>query len=114
MIREKCAGEGVSVYTPSPKYCTDNGAMVAVTAYFYAQRGPFFAFGYEGLFENEMDLDRPLKKSLGQHLLKDKNLLGKMVRSSGISASDTVIEIGPGHGDFTRAIAPQARYGVLL
>lgn len=57
-----------------------------------------------------MDLNRPLKKSLGQHLLKDKNLLAKMVRSSGITRDDTVVEIGPGHGDFTRAVAPHARY----
>jgi 16S rRNA (adenine1518-N6/adenine1519-N6)-dimethyltransferase len=55
-----------------------------------------------------MDVNRPLKKSLGQHLLKDKNLLAKMVRSTGITRNDTVIEIGPGHGDFTRAVAPHA------
>jgi 16S rRNA (adenine1518-N6/adenine1519-N6)-dimethyltransferase len=56
-----------------------------------------------------MDVSRPLKKSLGQHLLKDKNLLEKMVRSTGITGDDTVIEIGPGHGDFTRAVASHAR-----
>jgi 16S rRNA (adenine1518-N6/adenine1519-N6)-dimethyltransferase len=57
-----------------------------------------------------MDVSHPLKKSLGQHLLKDKNLLTKMVRSSGITGDDTVVEIGPGHGDFTRALAPMARH----
>jgi 16S rRNA (adenine1518-N6/adenine1519-N6)-dimethyltransferase len=57
-----------------------------------------------------------LKKSLGQHLLKDKNLLRKMVRLSGIGAEDVVAEIGPGHGDLTRSIAPFARsvYAVEL
>ena len=55
-----------------------------------------------------MELNRALKKSLGQHLLKDKNLLRKMVRLAGISTEDVVVEIGPGHGDLTRAIAPEA------
>ncbi len=50
-----------------------------------------------------------LKKSLGQHLLKDKNLLEKMVRLAGVGADDTVIEIGPGQGDLTRCIAARAR-----
>lgn len=49
-----------------------------------------------------------LKKSLGQHLLKDKNLLKKMVRLTGIGPEDHVIEIGPGHGDFTRVLAAGA------
>ncbi|MGD0229462.1 MAG: 16S rRNA (adenine(1518)-N(6)/adenine(1519)-N(6))-dimethyltransferase RsmA [Syntrophorhabdales bacterium] len=46
-----------------------------------------------------------MKKSLGQHLLKDKNLLAKMVRLAGITQEDVVVEIGPGHGDLTRSIA---------
>jgi 16S rRNA (adenine1518-N6/adenine1519-N6)-dimethyltransferase len=49
-----------------------------------------------------------LKKSLGQHLLKDKNLLKKMVRLSGVGGQDMVVEIGPGHGDLTRCIAEHA------
>jgi 16S rRNA (adenine1518-N6/adenine1519-N6)-dimethyltransferase len=63
-----------------------------------------------------MELNQVLKKSLGQHLLKDKNLLGKMVRLSGIAGNDVVLEIGPGHGDLTRVVAPQARcvYAVEL
>ncbi len=50
----------------------------------------------------------PLKKSLSQHLLKDKNLLDKMVRLAGIGSSDTVVEIGAGKGDLTRCIASRA------
>ena len=57
-----------------------------------------------------MELRRALKKSLGQHLLKDKNLLKKMVRLSGVGAGDTVVEIGPGHGDLTRCIADVAGF----
>ena len=41
VIIERCKVEGISVYVPSPKYCTDNGAMVAVTAHFYARKGLF-------------------------------------------------------------------------
>ncbi len=49
-----------------------------------------------------------LKKSLGQHLLKDRNLLEKMVRLAGIGGEDVVVEIGPGQGDLTRCIAAKA------
>lgn len=49
-----------------------------------------------------------LKKRLGQHLLKDGNLLEKMVRLTGIVGQDAVLEIGPGEGDLTRRIAAKA------
>ena len=49
--------------------------------------------------------ERPLRKSLGQHLLKDRNLLAKMVRLSGVGKADLVVEIGPGQGDLTRSVA---------
>ncbi len=41
VITERCRKEGISVHFPSPRFCTDNGAMVAVTARFYAARGFF-------------------------------------------------------------------------
>jgi 16S rRNA (adenine1518-N6/adenine1519-N6)-dimethyltransferase len=50
-----------------------------------------------------------LKKSLGQHLLKDRNLLAKMVRLTGMGKSDLVVEIGPGQGDLTRCLAERTR-----
>jgi 16S rRNA (adenine1518-N6/adenine1519-N6)-dimethyltransferase len=56
-----------------------------------------------------MDVTNSLKKSLGQHLLKDRNLLAKMVRLAGVTGDERVLEIGPGHGDLTRAIAEHAR-----
>ncbi len=49
-----------------------------------------------------------LKKGLGQHLLKDGNLLEKMVRLAGIGDRDVVVEIGPGEGDLTRRLAAKA------
>jgi len=51
-----------------------------------------------------------LKKSLGQHLLKDRNLLEKMVRLAGVGREDVVVEIGPGQGDLTRCIAAKAGF----
>jgi N6-L-threonylcarbamoyladenine synthase len=41
LVAGRCAVEGISVHMPSPKYCTDNGAMIAVTACFYARRRLF-------------------------------------------------------------------------
>jgi 16S rRNA (adenine1518-N6/adenine1519-N6)-dimethyltransferase len=51
-----------------------------------------------------------LKKSLSQHLIKDKNILNKIVRLSGVNKDDVVVEIGPGHGDLTRCIAEKAGF----
>jgi 16S rRNA (adenine1518-N6/adenine1519-N6)-dimethyltransferase len=51
-----------------------------------------------------------LKKSLSQHLLKDKNLLNKLVKLAGIGPDDVVVEIGAGKGDLTRCIIPRARF----
>lgn len=52
----------------------------------------------------------PLKKSLSQHLLRDKNLLNKLVRLAEITPDDTVVEIGAGKGDLTRALVAHARF----
>ncbi|HOJ42707.1 MAG TPA: 16S rRNA (adenine(1518)-N(6)/adenine(1519)-N(6))-dimethyltransferase RsmA [Syntrophorhabdaceae bacterium] len=49
-----------------------------------------------------------LKKHLSQHLIKDKNLLKKMVQLSRISKDDTIIEIGAGQGDLTRYLCEYA------
>ncbi|MBP1748044.1 MAG: ksgA [Deltaproteobacteria bacterium] len=46
-----------------------------------------------------------LKKSFSQNLIKDGNTLRKMVSLAEITKDDTVIEIGAGRGDLTRAIA---------
>jgi 16S rRNA (adenine1518-N6/adenine1519-N6)-dimethyltransferase len=44
------------------------------------------------------------KKKLGQNFLTDKNITRKIVRESGVSASDRVLEIGPGFGALSSAI----------
>ena len=41
------------------------------------------------------------KKRLGQNFITDKNLLSSIVRQSGVTADDTVVEIGCGAGTLT-------------
>lgn len=41
VMREAADSHGIRVFFPSPPLCTDNGAMVAVTAYYYGDRGLF-------------------------------------------------------------------------
>jgi 16S rRNA (adenine1518-N6/adenine1519-N6)-dimethyltransferase len=52
------------------------------------------------------------KKSLGQNFLKDPYYLEKIVDKACITSNDLVIEIGPGLGHLTRALA--ARAGKVL
>lgn len=44
------------------------------------------------------------KKSFGQNFLKDSKALDRIVSVINISPEDTVVEIGPGHGELTRRI----------
>lgn len=45
------------------------------------------------------------RKRFGQNFLTDKNILQKIVRAAEIHPSDRVLEIGPGLGHLTRALA---------
>ncbi len=45
-----------------------------------------------------------LKKSLGQHFLRDKNVVKRIVDAGNVSAEDRVVEIGPGGGALTEEI----------
>lgn len=47
-------------------------------------------------------------KSLGQNFLIDENILQKIVQGAGITGNDMVLEIGPGVGTMTRALAQTA------
>jgi 16S rRNA (adenine1518-N6/adenine1519-N6)-dimethyltransferase len=49
-----------------------------------------------------------LKKGLSQHLIKDRNILNKMVRLARVGRDDVVVEIGAGHGDLTKALVEKA------
>ena len=41
-------------------------------------------------------------KSLGQHYLRDENILRKITGSLSIEQGDVFVEIGPGHGALTK------------
>lgn len=55
------------------------------------------------------DAEFRFNKQFGQNFITDTNLLDAMVADSGITADDTVIEIGAGAGTLTRAIAKVAK-----
>lgn len=38
-MKEKATGAGIDVFYPAPKFCTDNGAMIALAGYHSLQRG---------------------------------------------------------------------------
>lgn len=44
------------------------------------------------------------KKSLGQHFLKSEKALRQIIEAGAITPSDTILEIGPGHGALTKKI----------
>ncbi|MEX2054099.1 MAG: 16S rRNA (adenine(1518)-N(6)/adenine(1519)-N(6))-dimethyltransferase RsmA [Candidatus Colwellbacteria bacterium] len=44
------------------------------------------------------------KRHLGQNFLKDHRVLERIAQALEISSRDTVVEIGPGHGELTRKI----------
>ena len=48
------------------------------------------------------------KKNFGQNFLVDERVLGKIVSSAEISTDDVVIEVGPGIGTLTQALAKEA------
>ena len=52
------------------------------------------------------------KKRWGQNFLIDKNIIGKIIRESGIDKNDLIIEIGTGYGSLTKGLAITGK-GVL-
>lgn len=50
----------------------------------------------------------PAKKSLGQNFLKSQEALRAIVDAANLSASDVVLEVGPGKGALTRKLLEQA------
>jgi 16S rRNA (adenine1518-N6/adenine1519-N6)-dimethyltransferase len=63
-----------------------------------------------------MQMLQRAKKSLGQNFLRDGNARRRIVAACGFSASDTVLEIGPGRGSLTSLIAERVKkvYAVEL
>ena len=52
------------------------------------------------------------KKALGQNFLTDGRVVGKITAAAEIDNDDTILEVGPGRGILTRALASKA--GKLL
>jgi 16S rRNA (adenine1518-N6/adenine1519-N6)-dimethyltransferase len=50
------------------------------------------------------------KKSLGQHFLVDRNVLGVIERLAELDAEDVVLEVGPGLGVLTTFLADRVRH----
>lgn len=49
------------------------------------------------------------RKSLGQHFLTDRNILGAIADAAEVDSGDTVIEVGPGRGALTAILAERAQ-----
>ncbi|MGZ3567557.1 MAG: 16S rRNA (adenine(1518)-N(6)/adenine(1519)-N(6))-dimethyltransferase RsmA, partial [Thermodesulfobacteriota bacterium] len=49
------------------------------------------------------------KKRLGQHFLVDRNILNKIIQSAAVGREDTILEVGPGLGQMTLALADRAK-----
>ncbi len=54
------------------------------------------------------------KKSLGQHFLTDRNILGSIADAIDVGPDDVVIEVGPGRGALTRVLAERTRRVVAV
>lgn len=50
-----------------------------------------------------------MRQKLGQHFLKDKEKLGAIASAIHIEENDTIIEIGPGHGELTSFLADRVK-----
>ena len=49
------------------------------------------------------------RKRWGQHFLVDRNILSKVIRTAELEKGDVVLEIGPGLGEMTLALARQVK-----
>ncbi|GAB6183490.1 16S rRNA (adenine(1518)-N(6)/adenine(1519)-N(6))-dimethyltransferase RsmA [Thermodesulfovibrio hydrogeniphilus] len=53
-------------------------------------------------------------KKLGQHFLRNIEILERIISVSGITSSDTVVEIGPGMGDLTAELLKHAKEVIAI
>jgi 16S rRNA (adenine1518-N6/adenine1519-N6)-dimethyltransferase len=50
----------------------------------------------------------PVRKSLGQHFLTDREILERIADAAALTGTETLIEIGPGRGALTDILAERA------
>ena len=55
-----------------------------------------------------------MNKARGQHLLKNQNIIKEIVVKSGLTPSQTVLEIGPGTGNLTTLLMEQAKKVIAI
>jgi 16S rRNA (adenine1518-N6/adenine1519-N6)-dimethyltransferase len=54
------------------------------------------------------------KKRLGQHFLVDRNILNKAIRTAEVGKEDVIVEVGPGLGQMTTALARLAKHVIAV
>lgn len=54
------------------------------------------------------------KKSLGQNFLKNKKIIEDILRAGEVSKNDTILEIGPGHGELTEFLSKKAKKVIAI
>src|SRR5581483_11557925 len=54
------------------------------------------------------------RKQLGQHFLRDRNILNKVIKAAEPGPGQVVLEIGPGLGDMTRVLAETGAHIVAV
>jgi 16S rRNA (adenine1518-N6/adenine1519-N6)-dimethyltransferase len=54
------------------------------------------------------------RKRWGQHFLVDRNILDKVIRTAEVAKEDIVLEVGPGLGEMTLALALQAKKVIAI
>jgi len=54
------------------------------------------------------------RKRLGQHFLIDKNILNKLIREASLGSDDVILEVGPGLGEMTLALAKRAKSVIAI
>lgn len=55
-----------------------------------------------------------MKRPFGQHFLFDPNILKKIIKCSGVTSDDTVVEIGPGLGTLTKFLSLSAKKVIAI
>jgi 16S rRNA (adenine1518-N6/adenine1519-N6)-dimethyltransferase len=60
------------------------------------------------------DTPPPIRKSLGQHFLTDRAVLARIADALDATATETIVEVGPGRGALTEHLLPRARTLVAI
>lgn len=56
----------------------------------------------------------PVRKSLGQHFLTDRRILGRIADALELGGTETVVEVGPGRGALTEVLLPRCARLVVI